>query len=91
MAICWERAVPLAFYLCCSYFSAVLVVRVPFPFGVWGRVWNSIVPVPDHCLFILFQLHKNCCGGCGYCRLGRPDNTVRVSFQKLHFNAMLAD
>ena len=33
-------------------FSAVLVVRVPFPFDVWGRVWNSIVSVPDHYLFI---------------------------------------
>ena len=48
------RAVPLAFHLCHFYFSAVLVVRVPFPFGVWGRVWNSIVSVPDHCLFIYF-------------------------------------
>ena len=52
MAICWEWAVPVAFHLCCFYFSAVLVVRVPFPFSVWGRVWNSIVTVPDHCLFI---------------------------------------
>ena len=42
MTICWERAVPLAFHLWCFNFSAVLVVRVPFPFGVWGRVWNSI-------------------------------------------------
>ena len=52
MAICWERAVPLAFHLCCFYFSAVLVVRVSFSFGVWGRMWNSIVSVADHCLFI---------------------------------------
>ena len=21
------------------------------PFGVWGRLWNLIVSVPDHCLF----------------------------------------
>ena len=27
----------------------------PFPIGVWGRVWNSIVSVPDHCLFIYFR------------------------------------
>ena len=32
--ICWERAVPLTFHLCCFYFSAVLIVGVPFPFGV---------------------------------------------------------
>ena len=38
--------------------SAVLVVHVPFPFGVWGRMWNLIVSVPDHCLFInLGQVH----------------------------------
>ena len=49
MAICWERAVPVAFHLCCFNFSAVLVVRVPFPFGVWSRILNSIVSVPDHC------------------------------------------
>ena len=29
-----------------------LIVCIPFPFGVWGRIWNSIVSVPDHCLFI---------------------------------------
>ena len=51
MAICWERAVPLAFHLCCFKFSAVLVVRVHFPFGVWVRMWNSIASIPDHCLF----------------------------------------
>ena len=54
MAICWERAVPLAFHLCCFYFSAVLVVRVPFPLGVWGRVWNSIVSVRNHCFLSNF-------------------------------------
>ena len=58
MAICWERAVPLAFHLCCFYFSAVLIVGIPFPFGVYGRLWNSIVSVPDHCLFIYFSLMK---------------------------------
>ena len=30
----------------CAYF--------PFPFGVWGRMWNSIVSVPDHCLITYF-------------------------------------
>ena len=55
MAICWERAVPLAFHLCYFYFSAVLIVGVPFPFGVYDRMWNSIISVPDHCLFICFS------------------------------------
>ena len=54
MAICWKRAVPLAFHLCSFYFSADFVVRVPFPFGVWGRVWNLIVSVPGRCVFIYF-------------------------------------
>ena len=40
------------FHLCCFNFSAVLVVRVLYPFGVWGRMWNSIVSVPDNCLFL---------------------------------------
>ena len=35
----------------------VLAVRVHFPFGVWGRVWNSIVSVPEHCLFIYLLLY----------------------------------
>ena len=42
----------LAFHLCCFNFSAVLVVRVLFPLGVWDRMWNLIVSVPDHCLFL---------------------------------------
>ena len=27
-----------------------LIVCVPFPFGVRGRMWNQIVSVPDYCL-----------------------------------------
>ena len=50
MAICWKRAVPLAFHLCCFYFSAVLIVGVPF--GVKGMMWNSSVSVLDNFLFI---------------------------------------
>ena len=50
MSICWERAVPLAFHLHYFYYNAILIVGVPFPFGVKGRIWNSIVSVPNHCL-----------------------------------------
>ena len=32
------------------FFNAVLIVGVPFMFSVKGRMWNSIVTVPDHCL-----------------------------------------
>ena len=53
MAICWER-VGLAFHLCYFYFNAVLIAGIPFPFGVCGRMWNSIVSVPDHCPFFYF-------------------------------------
>ena len=55
MAICWEKA--LAFCLC-FLFNAVLIVCAPFPFGVWGRLWNSTVSVPDYCLFIYFVQTK---------------------------------
>ena len=49
----------MAFHLCCFYSSAVLIVGVPFPFGVTGRMWNSIVSVPDHslCFFFLIETH----------------------------------
>ena len=58
MAICWERAVPFAFHLSCLSFSTVLVVRrVLFPFGVWSRMWSSIVSFPDHCLFSTLKLY----------------------------------
>ena len=56
MAICWERTVSLAFHLCCYCFSAVFIVGVPFPFGISGRMWNSIVSVPDRCLFIYLPI-----------------------------------
>ena len=55
MVICWERAVPLGFLLCCFYFCAVLTVGVPFPFGVSGRRWNSIVSIPDRCLCVYYE------------------------------------
>ena len=50
MAVCLERAVLFAYL-----FYAVLIVRVPFPFGVWDRMWNSIVSIPEHCLCIYFD------------------------------------
>ena len=53
MTICWERAVPwLA--TCSGLLYAVWIVCIPFPFGDWGMMLNSIVSVPDHCLFIYF-------------------------------------
>ena len=51
----------MAFHLCFCYFSVVLIVRAPFPFGVWDREWNSIVSVPDHCLFINFEVKLKAC------------------------------
>ena len=48
----WEELFPVSFHLCRFYFSVVLFVCVPFPFGVKGRMWNSVVSVPDHFLFI---------------------------------------
>ena len=51
---------PLGFSLVFFFliFNAVSVVRVLFPFSVWGRVWNSIVAVLDHCLFIYFRCNN---------------------------------
>ena len=53
MAICSKEPSPWLFT--CVVLFLVPSVRVPFPFGVWDRVWNSIVSVPDHCLFIYFR------------------------------------
>ena len=30
---------------------------VPFPLGVWGNKWNSILLVPDRCRFIFFDTY----------------------------------
>ena len=43
---------PWLFTCAIFIFGAVLVVRVPFQFGVLGRVLNLFVSVPDHCLFM---------------------------------------
>ena len=50
MDICWET--------CAVVLYAVLNFCIPFPYGVWGRKWNLIVSVPDHCLFIYFAIQK---------------------------------
>ena len=52
------KSCPLGFLLVPFLFSAVLIVCVPLPFGVYGRLWNLIVLVPDHDLFIYFTLGK---------------------------------
>ena len=31
---------------------AVLIVCVPFPLDIWGRMCNAIVSVSDHCLLV---------------------------------------
>ena len=55
MAVCWEGAVPLAFHLCCFNFSAVLVVRVPFPFGVWAGCGIRLYRFLIIAFFLLFN------------------------------------
>ena len=44
----------LRFPLVLFLFHAIFIVCVPFPFGVWERMWNWIVSLPDYCLFIYF-------------------------------------
>ena len=41
--------------ICAVLLHAVLNVCVPFPFGVWGRMWYLIVSVPDQCLFVFSE------------------------------------
>ena len=51
------KCCPLGFPFVMFYFfiTSELIVCVPFPFGVWSRMWNSNVSVPDHCLYLLFN------------------------------------
>ena len=51
MDICKESADLLAFRVCCFTLFRLYVV-CSFPVRFLGRKWNSIVSVPDHCLFI---------------------------------------
>ena len=60
MAMCWGWVLSPGLFACVFfylffYFSAVFIVGVPFPFSVWGRMWNSLLSVPDHCLFIYLE------------------------------------
>ena len=36
-------------------FYAEFIVCVPFPFGVWERMRNWIVSLPDYCLHLLYN------------------------------------
>ena len=53
MAVCWDRTVSSSFY---AYVALLLMLffllGVSFPFGVFGRVCNSILSVHDHCTVI---------------------------------------
>ena len=40
---------------CAVLLCSVLILCFSFPFGVWGRMWNSFVSVPDHCLHVYFE------------------------------------
>ena len=40
---------------CAVLLSAVLIVCVALPLVDWHRMWNSRVPVPDHCRFVYYD------------------------------------
>ena len=44
----------LWYFTLCNFNCCII-----FPFGGWGRLWNSIVSIPDHCLFIFVVLFQN--------------------------------
>ena len=52
----------------------VLIVRVPFPFSVWGRNRNSIVLVPEHCLSSTFHDRIELIKNGIYFAIAVPDN-----------------
>ena len=57
VCVCSKAVFLLWVILIAVLLHTVLIICVPFPFGVWDMTWNSIVSVPDHCLsFILLTL-----------------------------------
>ena len=56
------KSSPLGFLLVLIYLMpSFKIVCVPFPFGVLGRMWNSTVLVPEHCLFVYSTLFAQTC------------------------------
>ena len=61
MTICWEKAVPLAFHLCCFYFSAVLIVslsRLMFKAGCGIRLYRFLITAFSSALQRISQRSK---------------------------------
>ena len=55
----WQSAgKALEFPFVLFLFYAVCIIYVPFPLGVWGGMWNSIVSVPDIAFSSTFQLFE---------------------------------
>ena len=61
VAIWWKKDVLLTYRLCCGTLDVVLGACVSFPFVVLDRAWNSVVLVPEYCLFIEFVLFVSLC------------------------------
>ena len=52
----WERAVHMVNCACLSWALVKFCVCPSFPFGVEGGMWDVIVLIPDHCLYIYFAM-----------------------------------
>ena len=55
----WFGSMNVVYYIYNAYMRVMglndaLIICVPFPYGVQGRMWNSIVSVADHYLLIYF-------------------------------------
>ena len=59
MAICWERTVPLPFHLCCFYFTAVLIVGVPFPFVLYRLLIIAFLSTLQAYQFVVIAMVLN--------------------------------
>ena len=73
-----------------SWFSAVLlhavlIVCFPFLFGVWSRMWNSIVLVPDRCLFIYFTSSST--GECNTANAAETPNRILTAMVGISVNS----
>ena len=51
MNICLERAIHSVYCACLSW-AFVKFCVCPLTFGIEGRMWDVVVLIPDHCLFL---------------------------------------
>ena len=56
MTTCWIKDVHSVNCMCLSWALVKFCMCLSFPFGIEGGMWDVIVLIPDHCLYIYLSL-----------------------------------